>query len=168
MTTPRILLGILVILVAGWFIFGTGPLSGRDAWPTQFQSNGERIYFTGTSASGRSISPQGRGMHMQMMGGGCASCHGGDRQGRQLRPQFWKSAPPLTAAALFGEHGDDQAEDGHGDHDGYTDETLRRAIIRGVDPSEKALDPAMPRWSISEEDMGDLIAYLRGPVDTPH
>jgi hypothetical protein len=41
---------------------------------------------------------------------------------------------------------------------------LRRAITDGVDPAGERLDPAMPRWSMSGEDMADLIAYLKTPV----
>mgnify|MGYP002336390849 CR=1 FL=1 len=109
---------------------------------------------------------------MGMTGGGCVACHGADRGGGQLRPQFWKTAPPLTPAALFGEHaegGDPEGENeaSHGDHESYTDDTLRRAIAEGVDPGGDPLDPAMPRWSMSAEDMADLIAYLKLPVRNP-
>ncbi len=92
-----------------------------------------------------------------MSGGGCVNCHGVDRQGSRLMPRFWMVAPPLTADALFGEHEDG----GHGDHDEYTDDTLRRAITRGIDAGGESLDPAMPRWSMTEQDMDDLIGYLK-------
>lgn len=160
------MLVLLVVLVSARFL-GIGPMAGRGNWPAEFQSNGERIYFTATSASGLPVSPRGGNMRMGMSsGGGCVACHGADRGGGPLGPQFWKSAPPLTAAALFGEHtGEEAAEaDGHGDHDDYTDETLRRAIAEGIDPAGERLDPAMPRWSMSAADMSDLIAYLRTPV----
>lgn len=49
--------------------------------PTSFSSNGERIYFTGTSERKSEIRFSGGGMHMRMMGGSCATCHGADRQG---------------------------------------------------------------------------------------
>ena len=162
-----IALAVAVVLVAAQLLFGVGPMGGRDSWPSEFQSNGERIYFTASSASGQPIRARGGNMHMQMMsGGGCVACHGADRRGGPLRPQFWKSAPPLTAASLFGDHvGEGAAEpDGHGDHDDYTDETLRRAIAEGVDPAGEPLDSAMPRWSMSAADMSDLIAYLKSPT----
>ena len=53
--------GLLLIAVA--IIYGAAgssffdPSSGRQSWPVQFQSNGERIYFTASSASGISDFP---------------------------------------------------------------------------------------------------------------
>lgn len=136
-------------------------MTSRSNWPQQFKSNGERIYFTATSASGLAITARGGNMHMGMMsGGGCVTCHGVDRQGGRLVPRFWKSAPSLTSDALFGEH----EEDGHGDHDGYSDETLGRAIIRGIDAGGKPLDQAMPQGSMTKQDLDDLIAFLKTSV----
>jgi len=76
-----------------------------------------------------------------------------------MMPWFWVVAPAITAEALFGNH--DQAN-GHGDHQAYTETSLQRAIIEGIDPSGKRLDDAMPRWSMSERDLDDLLQYLQG------
>lgn len=152
-----LLIGVSAVLV----LFGQVFLVDQGDWPSRFQSNGERIYFTASSASGDAISPRGGNTHMGMMSNsGCASCHGADRLGRRLMPNFWTSAPSLTPAALFGEHDDD----GHGDHDAYSDESLRRAIIEGIDAGGAPLDRAMPRWSMSEADLADVIAFLKSPI----
>jgi len=156
----------LVIVVAAamspW-IDGSGMMDWDDT--TVFESNGQRIYVLGTSGSGAPIVPRGgggmTGMHMSMMGGGCATCHGVNRQGRRLMPRFWIVAPPLTSDALFGGHDADEPEDGHGDHESYTEETLARAIRQGIDPNGDPIDLAMPRWSMSDGDMKDLIDYLK-------
>ncbi len=133
----------------------------RGNWPTEFKSNGERIYFTATSASGLAINARGGNMGMGMMAsGGCVTCHGTNRQGGLLLPRFWISAPPLTFVALFGEH----EEDGHGDHEGYSDETLGRAITQGIEPDGGRLDRIMPRWGMSPVDLADLIEFLKTPV----
>ena len=158
---------VLIVLVAAYL---AGPSLGfgrgweRENWPTRFQSNGERIYFTATSASGLPVSASGGGMHMQMHSGSCATCHGGDRQGRRLMPRFWLVAPPLTPAALFNEHGDKSEDDGHGDHEGYDDASLRRAITQGLDPSAQPLDREMPRWTLADQDLADLIEFLKSPA----
>jgi mono/diheme cytochrome c family protein len=99
----------------------------------------------------------GGNMHLEMMGGGCATCHGADRRGARMIPEFWEVAPALTRDALFDDHG---ARGGHGTHASYGAASLRRAISRGVDPSGAQLAPHMPRWSMSERDWRDLIAYL--------
>lgn len=101
------------------------------------------------------------GMHQQMHGGGCASCHGVDRARRRLYPRFWIKAPALTANSLFGE--DDHGEgdkSGHGDHNYYDKATLLRAITEGLDPSGALLNSAMPRWIAEESDLADLVNYL--------
>ncbi len=161
-----LVLGVALVAAVN---LGFGPMTNRADWPSEFMSNGERIYFTATSASGQPISLQGGTMHMSMSAGGCVACHGADRKGGRLTPKFWNSAPALTAAALFGVHLDEDGDasgdgDDHGDHDSYTEDLLRRAITDGVDPAGERLDPAMPRWSMSGEDMADLIAYLKTPV----
>jgi mono/diheme cytochrome c family protein len=130
-------------------------MTGADTWPTRFQTNGERIYFTGASESRTPITYTGGNMHLEMMGGGCATCHGADRRGARMMPELWLEAPPLTRAALFQVH-----EDGHGSHASYDANTLHRAISRGLDPAGTALSPIMPRWSMSDADWRDLLAYL--------
>ncbi len=160
--------GILLIAIVAVYgrgpSFGFGPNWDRENWPVEFQSNGERIYFTGTSSTGLRISANGGGMHMQMHRVNCATCHGADRQGRRLMPRFWKVTPPLTPAALFNEHGETSKENGHGDHEGYDDATLRRAIMKGIDPGGNPLDREMPRWSMAARDIADLIEFLKSPV----
>lgn len=153
---------VLIAVIGVLVLVGMGSKATRSNWPTQFQSNGERIYFTARSASDLPINTQGGTMHMRMMatnGGGCVTCHGVDRQGGRLMPRFRNVVPPLTPEALFEEH----EEDGHGDHGGYTDETLRRAIFKGIDAGGKPLAQEMPRWSMSEQDINDLIGFLRSP-----
>ncbi|MDH3376573.1 MAG: hypothetical protein OEQ39_06340 [Gammaproteobacteria bacterium] len=77
-------------------------------------------------------------------------------------PRFWVKAPALTAKAFFGEDdGHGHESDGHGDHENYDQTTLRRAIVDGIDPAGEPLDEAMPRWSMSEADLNDLITYLQ-------
>lgn len=160
-TMPKILLLVSLLMLASCDRhYDRGP-SGGDSGRAEFVSNGERIYFTGTSASGSSIVARGASghmnMHMRVHGGGCVTCHGVEREGKRLWPKFWIKAPALTAEALFaGAHGD-----GHGDHANYDAQSLRRAITEGVDPAGKRLDSAMPLWSMSRPDLDDLVAYLQ-------
>jgi len=102
------------------------------------------------------------GMHRQIHGGGCATCHGINREGRRLLPRFWAKAPALTADALFGEEDSHEHDsNGHGNHESYNQKSLRQAIADGIDPAGELLDEAMPRWSMSEADLDDLIRYLQ-------
>lgn len=146
--------------------------SARPAvWPQRFESNGERLYLTGTSVRGSRMFPYGSGPmnggghHMMMAGGACVACHGADRQGGRLATRYRPVVPPLTPAALPGEH--DGKDDGHA-HAAYTAATLARAITEGVGPEGEPLDPAMPRWSMSEADLADLVAYLMDGAPADH
>lgn len=142
----------VVLLLAGC---GMGMDDATDYAARTFSGNGEQIYYTGRSQAGTAITYQGGTMHAQMHSTSCASCHGDDRQGKRLYPKFWLVAPPLTRHALTEEH-----DDGHGDHERYDKNSLKVAIRQGLDPAGKALNTAMPRWQISEEDMDDLISFL--------
>ncbi len=138
----------------GW---GWGGLSSGG-----YASNGERIYFTGTSANGR-ISYSG-GNVGGMMGGGqlaCADCHGPNgRGGRHTMHMTVMDAPDIRWSTLTAEEHDGDGG-GEMEHPPYDEETIKRAVTRGLDPGGDPLDPAMPRWRMSEQDLDDLIAYLK-------
>jgi len=51
--------------------------------------------------------------------------------------------------------------EGEEEHPPYTDETIKRAITQGVDPAGEPLEWPMPRWSMSDEDLEDLLDYLK-------
>ena len=99
-------------------------------------------------------------MHQSMHTRGCAACHGADKKGRRMRPQFWIKTPALTSSALFEDPSEDTEGHGH-DHQTYTPESIRLAITNGLNPTGVLLDTAMPRWTMSEADLNDLVAYLQ-------
>ena len=84
-----------------------------------------------------------------MMGGGCGSCHGADGRGGTLRTMSGADieAPDVTYDALV--------------KSGFTDATIGRAILSGLDESGKPLDAAMPHWQMTAADLAATIAYLR-------
>jgi len=49
----------------------------------------------------------------------------------------------------------------------YTDATLSRVIREGIDPSDRKLVSAMPRYDLPERDMRNLVAYLKTLRTTP-
>ena len=134
----------------------TPPDKNRENWPETFAGNGERLYFTGVSASGSILQPHGGNHHMKMMGsGGCVDCHGTNRKGGRLWPNFWQVAPSITVMELVGDH----TQDGHS-HEGYNARTLARAITQGIRPDGSSLGMGMPRWAIDDENLGDLVTFL--------
>lgn len=130
-------------------------------FPT-FTSNGERIYFTATSDRGTNITATGVSSSGGMMGNGtqrgttgnrsltCASCHGSDGRGgeRTMMGMQTMNVPDIRWSALKDEFDND--------------EKFRLAITQGQDPDgKKMLNRDMPRWNIGNEDLADLIGYLK-------
>jgi cytochrome c oxidase subunit 2 len=177
LATAVILIGGTLLI--GWFFFGEngrlGPVSqgARTGWLSgllgdEYRSNGERIYFTGTSETGPPITAEMPGMHSMSSGMmTCASCHSADGRGGTVRMMMDTfTTPDIRYETLtFGDHGEEGEHDdgaaGHDDHPPYTDETIKRAITQGVDPGGEALEWMMPRWHMTDEQLDDLIAYLK-------
>jgi len=43
----------------------------------------------------------------------------------------------------------------------YTEGTVKRAITQGADAAGQPLDAVMPRWSMSAQDLDDVVEYLK-------
>lgn len=136
---------------------GTGTRLNRT-----YASNGQQIYFTSTSQRGTPITfemPGGMmgGMHMAGGAMACVDCHGPNGRGGRVQMMMTSfTAPDIRYSTLTA------GEMTHGEeHPPYTDETLKRAITQGLDPAGDPLDWPMPRWSMSEADLNDLITYLK-------
>jgi hypothetical protein len=170
MNLKQLWLGLALLAMA---VTACGPLGWGGRWsgfPTgRYASNGERIYFTGTSAKGR-VTYSG-GDFGGMMGGrgmmsgsqlACADCHGPDgRGGQHVMHMTVMDAPNIRWSALAEAEHDDHGDEDEMEHPPYDEETFKRAVTRGQDPGGDSLDPAMPRWRMSEPDLEDLIAYLK-------
>lgn len=166
----------LLVLGASLLLAACGPMAPfarTRGFGREFASNGERIYFTATSNSGSPITfdMMGGGMmgRIPMMDGSmaCVDCHGPDGRGGRVQMMMATFTAPdirwetLTAA----DHGHEETEDNHGgeemEHPPYTEETIKRAITQGVDPAGEPLAWPMPRWHMSDQDLNDLIDYLK-------
>ncbi len=94
----------------------------------------------------------------------CVSCHGPEGTGGRVNMMMWSFNTPditwdnLTEAAG---HGEETGEDEHEEHPPYTEETLKRAITKGIDPAGEPLDEEMPHWQMSEADLSDLVAFIK-------
>ena len=129
-----------------------GGMMGGGSGSTSYASPGERIFLTGVGSDGQAIPHTASRVaqsSLMMDGGGCASCHGADGRGRALRTMSGTAiqAPDVTYDALA--------------KSGFTDATIRGAILNGLDESGKPLDAAMPRWQMTPGDLMATIAYLK-------
>ena len=145
---------IVTLLLAACASRSPSMMGSGTAWGTgAFRSNGERIYFSATSERGTAITyTGGPASNSWMMGGGgrlaCASCHGTDGRGgvHNMGMMQVMDAKDIRWSALEGE---------------FDPEKFRLAVVEGQDPDGTQLSTDMPRWKIGNDDLADLIAYLK-------
>jgi hypothetical protein len=153
-STLVLLVALPALLLAGCAPSFGSKASGGTTWGAgAFRSNGERIYFTATSDRGTSIAYTGgpaSGGWMMMPGGrlACASCHGPDGSGgvHSMGMMQTMDAKDIRWSTLLGE---------------FDAEKFRLAVTEGQDPDGTQLSRDMPRWNIGNDDLADLIAFLK-------
>lgn len=135
-----------------------GPFSRSAA--QSFDSLGERIFLSGTDATGRVI-PRSRPSIYGMMFGqaGCASCHGRDGRGSTVGAMMGSfSTPDIRLNTLTSDEGPD--ESGHA-HAAYDEASFARALREGINPEGDRLEAPMPQWRLTDDEIAALVAYLR-------
>ena len=163
-------LGLIIIGFVGMGLFhssgyGPAPFSGWGHGGVydkgSYATNGERIYYLGVDSEGQRIRFRGGPHWLRMMGGSCFNCHGPN--GRGGFPVMMGTHTPgdIRYSALVSgkHHGEEEGEEEEGEV--YTDEDIRKAIRESVEPSGESMDRTMPRWNISDDDMNDLLEYLK-------
>jgi len=142
--------GVMLMLVVAV------PAQGTEL--SEQEQRGKRIYVDGESASGapitaliaKSTSPIPASIVT------CAGCHGEDGRGR---PEGGVVPSDITWRTLTSSYGHDHSYSRS--HPAFDDASLAKAITAGVDSAGNRLDPAMPRYSIPESDLADLVAYIK-------
>lgn len=134
---------------------GPAPLGPKER-------DGRRIYHEGKSPSGSAVNVLLAGSSLSAEQVTCAGCHGDDGLGR---PEGGVQPTPIRWSDLTKPWG--RKLDSGRRHPPYDDRTLARAITEGVDSAGNALDPAMPRYSMSRADMEALVAYVKRLGDEP-
>jgi cytochrome c553 len=173
----------LAILLAGAL---AGGMSGAElpagASILDTPDPGLRLYREGLLPSGQPLQAElPGGVRLPGASAACASCH---RRSGFGSAEGGTVVPPITGPALFG--------DGRRRTDlfrplfqeelspaawarvrklterpAYTEESLARALREGQDPTGRPLDPLMPRYALSDQDIGHLAAYLHTLAATP-
>ncbi|OJH41599.1 hypothetical protein BON30_08295 [Cystobacter ferrugineus] len=124
---------------------------------TAREQAGRKIYLEGESPTGREISAEiGAGARLPGSAVPCANCHGEEGRGR---PEGGLLPPEITWSQLTRPYGHHHPNGRR--HASFSDKSVARAVAEGLDPDGNRLDPAMPRYSMSAEDMASLMAYLQ-------
>ncbi len=154
---------IALAIIAGLILpgsFGDLVFAGGVAQDllTAQEKSGKQIYVHGTSLGGRKIRAYLGESSLEVPGETmpCANCHGLDGRGK---PEGGVVPSNLTWEALTKPYG--VTRPGGRTHPPYTDRALELAITRGVDPAGNKLLNVMPHYQLSQEDLRDLVAYLK-------
>jgi ABC-type branched-subunit amino acid transport system substrate-binding protein len=119
---------------------------------------GIQLYRDGVAADGTRVTATlGQGsLTLSATKVPCASCHGPDGLGR---PEAGVIPSNITWGNLTKPYG---LRHGNGrSHPPYTADTIIAAVTLGVDPAGNTLDPAMPRYTLSDQSARDLLAHLK-------
>jgi hypothetical protein len=127
---------------------------------------GQRIYREGMLASGQPVQAEReQGMQITGAAAACVNCH--RRSGLGMK-EGRTSIPPVAGSYLFHPRAgtvDDLdlpfVEGMRADRDPYTNETLARAIREGIGADGKRLSYLMPHYTLDDEQMTGLVAYLK-------
>jgi len=138
----------------------------RASGLTPGEARGKQIYVRGASPSGSPITASLGGDANGLSGETlpCVNCHGLDGRGK---PEGGVTPSNIRWSELTKSYGPEH-EDGR-KHAPYSDRSLKRAITLGLDPAGHVLNPVMPRFRMSWQDLADLVSYiekLEDDVDT--
>jgi mono/diheme cytochrome c family protein len=149
-----VLLGILVGMLVYLFIHSRDTekalreSSGENLEKKPDLANGASIYQKGADLQGRMIPLSGGPEWLLTKGGGCAACHGED--GRGGKPvEGLTIVPPNVSKAVNRGIG------------GMSKEEFANLLKWGELPNGKALSHEMPRFDVPDDEVSDLLDYIR-------
>ena len=132
----------------------TSPSPRREL--TLQEKRGKAFYLRGESASGQEITALMGEVDVPAATLNCAGCHGSRGQGIT---EGGVTAGNMTWAFLTKPYG--HTDDGGRKHPPFTESSFARVMTSGIDPAGNKLAVAMPVYRMPQEDMANLIAYLK-------
>lgn len=124
---------------------------------TEQEQVGKRIFFEGRGAGDEIFAYFGRdNVRMPAVLLPCANCHGHDGTGR---PEGGVVPPNITWQNLTKSYG--HRHPNGREHGPFDEDAISGAVSGGTDPAGNKLDPLMPRYEMSQDDMAALVAFLK-------
>ena len=155
---------ILLIAIAGLMAWaGPAPVHSQSATvPSQRreltlqEKRGKAFYLRGESASGQEITAMMGEVDVPASTLTCAGCHGSRGEGRT---EGGVTAGSMSWTSLTKPYG--HSDEGGRKHSAFTEASFVKALTAGLDPAGNKLAVAMPTYRMPQEDMANLIAYLK-------
>jgi ABC-type branched-subunit amino acid transport system substrate-binding protein len=121
-------------------------------------TRGKQIYFEGTSPQDAAINAVigEEAVTLPASVVPCGSCHGPDGLGIEEGGLIPSDIRWSQLTKAYGH----VHEDGRR-HPAYDEASLAHVLRTGLDPAENRLDHSMPLYQMSDQDMSDLLAYMR-------
>jgi ABC-type branched-subunit amino acid transport system substrate-binding protein len=123
---------------------------------TPEEKRGKAFYLRGESATGQEITAIMNDIDVPASTLTCAGCHGARAEGKK---EGGVTAGNLTWSHLTKPYGHEH--DGGRKHSAFSEASFTRAMTAGFDPAGNKLAVAMPIYRMPQQDMADLIAYLK-------
>lgn len=168
MRNPCHLLLILLIAIAGCLVWSEASSTVRSQSPantntapphrelTLEEKRGKAFYLRGESSSGQEITALLGDIDVPSTTLTCAGCHGARAEGRT---EGGVTAGNLTWSYLAKPYGHN--DEGGRKHPAFSEASFARMLTAGHDPAGNKLAVAMPIYRMPQQDMADLIAYLK-------
>ncbi len=120
------------------------------------EKRGKAFYLRGESASGQEITAMMGEVDVPASTLTCAGCHGNRGEGRT---EGGVTAGNMSWSFLTKPYG--HTDEGGRKHPPFTEASFVRLMTAGFDPAGNKLAVAMPTYRMPQEDMANLIAYLK-------
>lgn len=127
-----------------------------DRGLTQQEKRGKAFYLRSESASGQEVTAILGEIDVPAATLTCAGCHGARGQGKT---EGGVTAGNLTWSHLTKPYG--HTHEGGRKHSAFSETSFIHALTAGLDPAGNKLSVAMPTYRLPQQDMADLIAYLK-------
>jgi ABC-type branched-subunit amino acid transport system substrate-binding protein len=120
------------------------------------EKRGKAFYLRGESASGQEITAMMGEVDVPASTLTCAGCHGNRGEGRT---EGGVTAGSLIWTYLTKPYG--HSDEGGRKHAAFSETSFARSLTAGTDPAGNKLAVAMPTYRMTQEDLANLIAYLK-------
>jgi ABC-type branched-subunit amino acid transport system substrate-binding protein len=157
----RLILVLLIAIAACLVWTGPSPVHSQSTAPqrrelTLQEKRGKAFYLRGETASGQEITAMMGEVDVPASTLTCAGCHGNRGQGIT---EGGVTAGNMNWSHLTKPYG--HTDDGGRKHPAFSESSFVRAMTTGLDPAGNKLAVAMPTYRMPQEDMQNLIAYLK-------